>query len=258
MALRKKHGKAHGKHGFTLIELLVVIAIIALLVSILMPSLAKARSLAKQATCSMHINNQLKGVVLYASEYDDQIPAGPDDLSNGVPMNQQGDNQIWTGGGESGQFNAHGAMVLSYIPQPQMVFCPGDDSKQIEDLPKALSEKPVDDIRCSYMYRQLDGQKAAVKSRRLSSLGVNNQDPALKVSALLLDMNSKIEMVIPGVMEIKPRVNHGALKVSVGFADTHVLVVDNKDDAFTIRMADAANMAARVTDIVEYADSKGQ
>jgi len=58
------------ENGFTLIELLVVIAIIALLVSILVPSLTRARDMARKAACSVTISNHGKSMALYVSLYD--------------------------------------------------------------------------------------------------------------------------------------------------------------------------------------------
>ncbi len=56
--------------GFTLIELLVVIAIIALLVTILMPSLERARDLARDAVCASSIRAIGMGDLLYANDCD--------------------------------------------------------------------------------------------------------------------------------------------------------------------------------------------
>lgn len=60
--------------GFTLIELLVVIAIIALLVSILMPSLSRARDLAKSAMCKTNLRGLGNTIAMYQSEYDGLFP----------------------------------------------------------------------------------------------------------------------------------------------------------------------------------------
>ena len=56
------------KKGFTLIELLVVIAIIALLMSILMPALARVRELAQRVVCGTNISGIVKSMVVYAND----------------------------------------------------------------------------------------------------------------------------------------------------------------------------------------------
>ena len=58
------------KRGFTLIELLVVIAIIALLLSIVMPGLKKAKDKAKDIVCRTHVKGIGMAVLLYLNEYD--------------------------------------------------------------------------------------------------------------------------------------------------------------------------------------------
>jgi prepilin-type N-terminal cleavage/methylation domain-containing protein/prepilin-type processing-associated H-X9-DG protein len=54
--------------GFTLIELLVVIAIIALLISILLPSMVGARRTAQRVTCATTLRSVAQGAITYASE----------------------------------------------------------------------------------------------------------------------------------------------------------------------------------------------
>jgi prepilin-type N-terminal cleavage/methylation domain-containing protein/prepilin-type processing-associated H-X9-DG protein len=64
------------RNGFTLVELLVVIGIIALLISILLPSLTRAREAANRTACLSNLRSTMQMMHLYATENKGQIPLG--------------------------------------------------------------------------------------------------------------------------------------------------------------------------------------
>jgi prepilin-type N-terminal cleavage/methylation domain-containing protein/prepilin-type processing-associated H-X9-DG protein len=70
---RKKHW--YRREGFTLIELLVVISIIALLLSILIPSLTKVKKLAQRVVCKTRMRDIGLALLLYANDDNDKIPS---------------------------------------------------------------------------------------------------------------------------------------------------------------------------------------
>ena len=70
--------------GFTLIELLVVIAIIALLISLLLPALGKARNAGRLAISLSNVRQILIAQAAYRMDKKDQMPMRGDHYAAGL------------------------------------------------------------------------------------------------------------------------------------------------------------------------------
>jgi prepilin-type N-terminal cleavage/methylation domain-containing protein len=66
--------RVRNRKAFTLVELLTVIAIIALLISILMPALGRAREMARRTVCLSNLSQIAKGCVAYAAGNNGNFP----------------------------------------------------------------------------------------------------------------------------------------------------------------------------------------
>ena len=128
------------RKGFTLIELLVVVAIIALLVSILLPALGRARELAKRIVCSSQLAGIGRSIALYLNDYEDDYPT----IHTGQPATA---GYVVYGGG---RYNAPGDMTVADPAGPKDRWCDPewktldyDEWKDPDNWPTAWREVPT-------------------------------------------------------------------------------------------------------------------
>jgi len=107
------------RRAFTLVELLVVIGIIALLISILMPALSRARQQANTARCLSNIRNMQMAQIMYANQNNGHlIQAGLSHGSHGL------DEEV---GWISTLQQFYGTELLLRCPADQSAHWPGGE-----------------------------------------------------------------------------------------------------------------------------------
>jgi prepilin-type N-terminal cleavage/methylation domain-containing protein len=240
------------KKGFTLIELLVVIAIIALLVSILMPSLQRARELARRSACGMNLGSLGKGIMLYQSVYKEKYPALANAPEGGIGV----EPAITTSSTDSaaaetaflttaiagnGSVNAYYLLVYKGYVEEEGFKCPSDDTYS---PPAARGDELgfAGWSNLSYALQPTSTDSTTFNARP----GSRSQGSMALASDQVLDGGTGQVVVAAGVLpSLENAVNHG-------FEFYNVLLASNSVKSFDRQKDTAADPALSQTSKVGY------
>jgi prepilin-type N-terminal cleavage/methylation domain-containing protein len=201
------------RNGFTLVEMLVIVSIVALLATLIMPTLGRVRALARRTVCGTNLDSATNGLFMYAAENGGKFPTcgyGPDTSAFDVMGRDKFDNPD---SADSNSRNLFLAVRLQFV-RPRALICPAT-----RDEPALLqSRDPVTKAlqvhydfntdtgsdfksKCSYSYhlqfRSRDGAKGYPLTMATSDQGM----------ALLADKNPFVKY--PGSEDWKADVGFG-------------------------------------------------
>lgn len=114
----------HAGAGFTIIDVLVSIAVIAVLVGLLLPSLAGVREATRKVICSSNIRQSGLALQMFAGDHRDDLPQSV--FAKSTPATSNPERMIMLRLGES-LHDWDGLGVLhhqDYMPGPGVYYCP--------------------------------------------------------------------------------------------------------------------------------------
>jgi prepilin-type N-terminal cleavage/methylation domain-containing protein/prepilin-type processing-associated H-X9-DG protein len=210
--------KPFRQSGFTLIELLVVIAIISLLVSILLPSLNRAKDLAKITVCQSNLRNVGLAVNTYLNENNGNFP-------DSTPFGYGGDDP-GVGGPLPGHTRCMPFFLIPQLPPVEGLLWNGTTGKRANpsyNCPNKVTDAPDGDLAEGYAHGtylwnmsqvDTDGEKA-----NLDDINVDDLKEAQSGIGLSRDFVA-LEWNIGGVSSLRYGPAHGDV-VNILFLDGH-------------------------------------
>ena len=211
-----------GWGGFTLIELLVVIAIIAILASMLLPALGKAKGKALQIQCLGNYRQLQVCWLLYVDDYNDDLPPNAT-TSGGGRDGWIATAQTWIAGNawtDTSTTNIERGVLFPYNRSARIYKCPADRST-VRDLGK------IPRVRSVSMSAYMNDTPTPGDQTSWHKLSQVKEPPPARASVFIDEHEGSIEnarfvITQPGV---RSWVDHPALRHNNGstltFADGH-------------------------------------
>jgi prepilin-type N-terminal cleavage/methylation domain-containing protein len=241
------------RRAFTLIELLVVIAILAILMALLLPTLASAHEKGLRIACVSNLRQMGIAIQAYSSDNDGRIPYGP----KAPPFTSAGDLYPSTGAPTSLISLTTGAPVGLGLLLKEHLY----------NQPKAtqLANVGTRQAQCSFYYRHagitqlFDNPNATVPLPdhiKLDDLG-NNRN-GLPIRALVIDTQF---LCSPGMATfgITPSTHHRQRAADILFSDGHTVSRANRDARFVVDLSNYAELRDafdNILKVLEQADTE--
>ena len=123
------------KRVFTLIELLVVIAIIAILASMLLPALSRAKDKAKIAACAGQLRGLSQGCFIYAADYNNYVPVNHNYFGYYQHLAHDNSYNEW--------WNLGLLFKVGTVSNPQAFYCPSYQQSTTDPDPNVPAYSPA-------------------------------------------------------------------------------------------------------------------
>lgn len=208
----RSHRSCVPPRAFTLLDVLVTIAVIAVLISIMLPSLGKVNETARRVVCRSNIRQIGLGVIMYADAWNGQLPAtrfvansqtpsrGGDNPQRTVTVRlDDGDpeatNQPWDGLGLLFQ--------LGFLDAPKVFYCPSHWGENPYRRYARQWSPYGGEIVCNYHFR---GEGPTHPGRGSSAYG--------QTTTALYLIDPAFSSLIADSMEVRSDYNH---RVGVNF-----------------------------------------
>jgi prepilin-type N-terminal cleavage/methylation domain-containing protein len=165
--LAEQHGFTPVKHGFTLIDILVSIAIIAVLIGILLPSLASVNEAARRVICQSNVRQIGYGLVMYANDFNGQLPSsrftpvqgnGNMARESGAPEKMVTLRVPLAAGEESSKTSGWDGLGLlyptGYLTAAKVFYCPSHRGEtRYSNFALSWDSPTIAQIDCNYHFR---------------------------------------------------------------------------------------------------------